>query len=155
MTSQDLRGNGLPMTASLLWIYGGGWGGDENEVWCKNGFSLTTELLNLAPTHYSHRWPCHGHRSPRGRRHSQTLATPRTDASTRDLPVTHGSVGGLDDECLLLAFSAQLLDVVLELGVLGGEDPGFGTEAVLLRLALYHSAHKEGDHRCGTSGDTS
>ena len=54
--------------------------------------------------------------------------------------MAHGAVGGLDDEGLLLAFAPQLLDVVLELGVLGREDPGLGDEAVLLRLALDHPA---------------
>lgn len=56
-----------------------------------------------------------------------------------DLPMTHGSVGRFDNKGLLLAFPAQLFDVVLELSVLGWEDPGFGYEAVLLRLALDHS----------------
>lgn len=55
------------------------------------------------------------------------------------LPVAHSSIGWFDDKSLLLAFPAQLCDVVLELSVLGGEDPGFGYEAVLLRLALNHS----------------
>lgn len=53
--------------------------------------------------------------------------------------MAHGSVGWFDDKSLLLAFPAQLCDVVLELSVLGREDPGFGYEAVLLRLALDHS----------------
>lgn len=56
------------------------------------------------------------------------------------LPVTHGSIGWFHNKGLLLAFPAQLLDIVLELSVLGREDPGFGYEAVLLRLALNHSA---------------
>lgn len=55
------------------------------------------------------------------------------------LPVAHGSIGWFHNKSLLLTFPAQLLDIVLELGVLGGEDPGFGYEAVLLRLALNHS----------------
>ena len=58
----------------------------------------------------------------------------------RDLPVTHGSIGGLHDERFLLAFPPQLLHVVLELGVLRREDPCFGNKAVFLRLALYHSS---------------
>lgn len=53
--------------------------------------------------------------------------------------MTHGSVGRFDNKGLLLAFPAQLFDVVLELSVLSGEDPGLGYEAVLLRLALDHS----------------
>lgn len=62
------------------------------------------------------------------------------------LPVAHGSIGWFHDKSLLLTFPAQLLDVVLELSVLGREDPGFGYEAVLLRLALNHSteANTEG-----------
>lgn len=56
-----------------------------------------------------------------------------------NLPVTHGSVGRFYDEGLLLAFATQLLDVVLELSVLCGEDPGPGNEVVLLGLALAHS----------------
>lgn len=55
------------------------------------------------------------------------------------LPVAHGSIGWFHNKSLLPTFPAQLLDIVLELGVLGGEDPGFGYEAVLLRLALNHS----------------
>lgn len=69
-----------------------------------------------------------------------------------NLPVAHGSVGWFDDKSLLLAFPAQLCDVVLELSVLGGEDPGFGYEAVLLRLALDHSTETE---REGGSNKTS
>lgn len=60
--------------------------------------------------------------------------------------MTHGSIGGFDNKGLLLAFPAQLFDIVLELSVLGGEDPGFGYEAVLLRLALDHSAREEKSH---------
>lgn len=72
----------------------------------------------------------------------QSLPLPSPPRHTRwhpNLPVTHGSVGRLDDEGLLLAFPPQLLDVVLELGVLCGEDPGPGYEVVLLGLALAHS----------------
>lgn len=57
--------------------------------------------------------------------------------------MTHGSIGRFDNKGLLLALPAQLLDVVLELGVLSGEDPCLGYEAVLLRLALDHSGDKE------------
>lgn len=60
-----------------------------------------------------------------------------------NLPVTHGSVGRLYDEGLLLAFPTQLLDVVLELSVLCGEDPGPGYEVVLLGLALAHSEREQ------------
>lgn len=56
-----------------------------------------------------------------------------------NLPVTHGSVGRFHDEGLLLALPPQLLDVVLELSVLCGEDPSPGYEVVLLGLALAHS----------------
>ena len=56
-----------------------------------------------------------------------------------DLPVTHGTVSRLHDECLMLALPPQLLHVVLELGVLGREDPGLGYEAILLRLEFNHS----------------
>lgn len=56
-----------------------------------------------------------------------------------DLPVTHGAVSRLHDECLLLALSPQLLHVILELGVLRRKDPGLGYEAVLLRLKFNHS----------------
>lgn len=52
--------------------------------------------------------------------------------------MTHCSVCGLDDERLLLPFASQLLHVVLELSVLRREDPGFGNEAVFLRLAFNH-----------------
>jgi len=57
--------------------------------------------------------------------------------------VAHGAVGGLDDEGFLPLLAPLLLAVVLELGVLGGEDPGLGDEAVLLRLALDHPARKK------------
>lgn len=63
--------------------------------------------------------------------------------------MTHGSVGRFDNKGLLLAFPAQLFDVVLELCVLSREDPGFGYEAVLLRLALDHSR----DTRTGVCGN--
>ena len=66
--------------------------------------------------------------------------------------MAHGSVGGLDDEGLLLALAPQLLDVVLELGVLGREDPGLGDEGVLLWLALDHPA--QGETSAGTGGRT-
>lgn len=62
------------------------------------------------------------------------------------LPVAHGSIGWFHNKSLLLAFPAQLLDIVLELGVLGREDPGFGYEAVLLRLALNHSTETKTKH---------
>lgn len=53
--------------------------------------------------------------------------------------MAHGSIGWFHNKGLLLAFSAQLLHVVLELSVFGREDPGFRYKAVLLRLALNHS----------------
>lgn len=52
--------------------------------------------------------------------------------------MTHRSVRRLYDERLLLAFASQLLDVVLKLCILCWEDPGFGNEAVFLRLAFNH-----------------
>lgn len=55
-----------------------------------------------------------------------------------DLPMAHCSVRGLDDERLLLPFAPELLHVVLELSILCREDPGFGSEAVFLRLAFNH-----------------
>lgn len=60
-----------------------------------------------------------------------------------NLPVTHGSVGRFYNKGLLPAFPPQLLDVVLELSVLCGEDPSPGYEVVLLGLALAHSERKE------------
>lgn len=60
-----------------------------------------------------------------------------------DLPVTHGSIRRFYDKGLLFAFPPQLLHIVLELGVLCGEDPGSGYEVVLLRLALAHSEEKK------------
>lgn len=72
------------------------------------------------------------------------------------LPVAHGSIGWFHDKSLLLTFPAQLLDVVLELSVLGREDPGFGYEAVLLSLALNHSteAKTEGGSNKTSSSST-
>ncbi len=57
--------------------------------------------------------------------------------------MAHGSIRRLSDERLLLAFSFQLLYIILELCVLGREDPGFGDEAVFLRLTFNHSKERK------------
>lgn len=57
-----------------------------------------------------------------------------------DLPMAHCTVRRFDDERLLLPFASKLLHVVLELRVLRREDPGFGNEAVFLRLTFNHPA---------------
>lgn len=59
-----------------------------------------------------------------------------------NLPMTHGSIRRLNDKCFLLAFSFQLLYIILELCALSWEDPGFGDEAIFLRLTFNHSKEK-------------
>lgn len=72
-----------------------------------------------------------------------------TLAIATDIPMTHGSIGRFENKGLQLAFPAQLFDIVLELCILSGEDPGSGCEVVLMRLAPDHSARvKELVNKC-------
>lgn len=86
-------------------------------------------------------WPTLHRRNTNILREKQKLLSQFGLIST--LPMSHGSIGWFHNKGLLLAFPAQLLDIVLELSVLSREDPGFGYEAVLLRLALNHSTEKK------------
>lgn len=61
--------------------------------------------------------------------------------------MTHCSVCGLDDERLLLPFASKLLHIVLKLRILRWEDPGFGNEAVFLRLAFNHPERRRRNRR--------
>lgn len=69
---------------------------------------------------------------------------PLSQSGLEHLPMTHCTICRFDDERLLLAFASKLLDVVLELSVLRRKDPGFGNEAVFLRLAFNHPESRGG-----------
>lgn len=77
------------------------------------------------------------------------MFTNSTALKHHDLPMTHCSVCGLDDEGLLFPFASKLLHVVLKLSILCWEDPGFGNEAVFLRLAFNHPERRRGKKKEG------
>lgn len=86
--------------------------------------------------------------------HISHMCAKRTALEHCDLPMTHRSVCGLDDERLLLPFAFKLLHVVLELSILRREDPGFGNEAVFLRLAFNHPERKRRRKRRNSHSST-